>query len=77
MPIPKSYSFRELAKLLAPQEIVWKKGKGKGSHGAFVGLDSKGNLQAFSLPRSQSKDVRKHYLKELCRRFDISADDLF
>ncbi len=69
--------FNTVAKVLSSYGIVWEKSRGKGSHGAFVGNDKDGNSQSFPLPRSQHKDVHKHYLKELCRRFQLDPNDAF
>jgi hypothetical protein len=77
MDFPKLYPFRELTKKLKAWNIEWDKAKGKGSHGGFVGPDKHGRIQAFPIPDSDQREVRKSYLKGLCRRFELTADDLF
>ena len=75
--IPKSISFSPLKRQLKKYEIYWRPRKGKGGHGSFVGPDRNGNIQSFPLPSSQHKEIRKIYLKGLCRRFQLDASELF
>ena len=73
--IPKQISFRQLRTNLRKLGIVWKKRKGKGGHGSFVGPDNDSNNQAYSIPSSQRKEVRKPYLKKLCDRFGFTEEE--
>ena len=77
MDFPKLYPFRELTKRLKALNIEWDDDKGKGSHGGFVGPDKHGRIQAFPIPKGERKETRKSYLKSLCRRFELTADELF
>lgn len=77
MAIPKNYSFREFKKLVKPFGISWSSAKGKGSHGGFVGLDKSGNRQAYTVPDSERREIRKRYIKRFLVRFGLSESDLF
>jgi len=77
MDIPKSCPFRELANRLKSLSIYWEKGRGKGSHGCFVGPDANGKIQAYPIPKSNQKDVCRSYLKGLCQRFGIDTSSFF
>jgi hypothetical protein len=77
MTIPKSTSFSSLKRRLKRHQIYWHPRKGKGGHGSFVGLDRDGSKHSFPLPSSQHREVRKVYLKGLCRRFQLSENQLF
>jgi len=77
MAIPRSYPFRELKRKLLAYRIQWLPRRGKGSHGAFVGPDKRGNKQSYTLPQRQQREVRKWYLRDICRRFLLDPDDLF
>ena len=75
--IPKSFSIRKLKTRLNKLGIVWVKRKGKGSHGGFSGPDYRGRIQVYGLPRhSSKKEVRKAYLKGLCRHFGFTDSQI-
>jgi len=63
--------FRHIRKQLKELDIYWVPDKGKGSHGAFVGPNQDGNIQAFTLPRSQQSEINRDYLVALRRRFGL------
>ncbi|HLB74543.1 MAG TPA: type II toxin-antitoxin system HicA family toxin [Sedimentisphaerales bacterium] len=77
MTIPRQYRFKDLVKLLRSYRIEWNPRKGKGSHGAFVGPDLKGNIQSYTLPRHQQREVKKRYIKGICDRFQLDDSKLF
>ena len=63
--------------MLARLGVHWYPGKGKGSHGAFVGLSKQSRIRrAFTLPKSQQREVSRGYLNPLLRTFELSDDDL-
>jgi predicted RNA binding protein YcfA (HicA-like mRNA interferase family) len=66
--------FRDLRKRLKELNIIWHPDKGKGSHGAFVGPDQDGRIQAFTLPRHQQSYINRDYLKALRRRFNLTGE---
>lgn len=74
--IPKTVRFSSLKRHLKKYQIYWEPRKGKGGHGSFVGPDKDGNKQSFPLPSNQHKEVRKTYLKALCRRFQLDVSQL-
>ena len=76
MKIPNQYKFRKLRKALKQKGIEWHQAKGKGSHGAFVGLVN-GKSVVYTLPDSEQKEVKKIYLRDLIRRFEIKDKNLF
>ena len=77
MSIPKLFPVRELKKKAKKQGIIWDKSKGKGGHGAFVGPDTKGNIQVYPLPSSQhKKEVTSTYLRGFLRRFCLNEEFL-
>jgi predicted RNA binding protein YcfA (HicA-like mRNA interferase family) len=65
--------FRLARKKLKELNILWNPDKGKGSHGAFVGPDQDGNIQAFTLPRHQQSQINDDYLNALRRRFGLTG----
>lgn len=74
---PKVISFSSLRRRLKKHRIYWVPRKGKGGHGGFVDPDKQNRKQAYPLPSSQQKEVRKVYLKPLCRRFGLTPKELF
>jgi len=74
--IPRIFKFTVLKRRLKRHGIYWLARKGKGGHGSFVGADKDGEQQAFSLPTSQHREVRRTYLKALCRRFDFTNQQI-
>jgi len=73
--IPNPYPFLRLRKKLRSINIIWHPEIGKGSHGAFVGDDLRGEKQVYVLPRHQQKDVSADYLKVLRRRFLLTGEE--
>jgi hypothetical protein len=75
--------FRELKRILSQFCIEWDARRGKGSHGAFVGLSHVSRLRrVYVLPASQQKEVSRAYLNPLRRTFELTnehgvSDDLF
>jgi len=75
--------FRELKKVLSRFGIEWDARRGKGSHGAFVGLSHVSRLRrVYVLPSSQQKEASRAYLNPLRRTFELTnehgvSDDLF
>ena len=65
--------FGYVRKKLKQLNIHWHPDKGKGSHGAFVGPDQHGNIQAFTLPRHQQSQINPDYFKALRRRFGLNS----
>jgi len=73
MSIPNLYKIRELKKRAKKRDIVWKKRRGKGGHGAFEGPDTNGKVHTFPLPSEQhKKEVTGTYLKAFLRRFGLN-----
>ena len=69
---PKLFKFSVLKRRLKKHHIYWRLRKGKGGHGSFVGPAADGEIQSYPLPTSQHREVRKVYLKGLCRRFELT-----
>lgn len=68
--------FRDLRRLLSSFGIEWDERRGKGSHGAFVGLTKNSRIrQVYTLPKDQQKKVSSVYLKPLRRTFELTAQD--
>ena len=74
--IPNPYSFELLEDKLSDLGIIWDKRKGKGSHGAFRGLDLSGRKQSFTIPHTQQKEVKKQMLNKLRDRFQLNGSNL-
>ncbi len=70
--IPRKISHSSLKRHLRKVGIEWQRGKGKGSHGSFVGFDAKGKKQSFTIPISNGKEVWRTYLKGLIHRFGFT-----
>jgi hypothetical protein len=76
MGTPRTYPFRKLIKLLAQRDIQWDPGKGKGSHGCFVGPDADHEIQSYPIPYRQQRETARVYLKGICDRFGMNPDQL-
>ena len=67
--------FRDLKKVLSRFGIEWDARRGKGSHGAFVGLSHVSRLRrVYVLPASQQKEVSQAYLNPLRRTFELTSE---
>ena len=68
--------FRDLKKILSRFEIEWDARRGKGSHGAFVGLSHVSRLRrVYVLPAGQQQEVSRAYLNPLRRTFELTNED--
>jgi len=74
--IPRSFPFKRLKRKLAKYNISWDQQRGKGSHGCFVGLDSKGKRQSYPIPYKQQKNINRNYLKALFNRFALTPEQI-
>lgn len=65
--------FRDLRDILAELGIEWEQGKGKGSHGAFVGLSlGSKTKRVYPIPHHQQREVGSAYLAGLRRCFELT-----
>ena len=80
----RDVNFRKLKKKLAEYAIRWDPSVGHGSHGAFIGLSRiTKTREAYTLPKTQQREVDSKYLKPLRRAFEllpehgVSDDEFF
>ena len=65
--------FRDVRDTLAELGIEWEQGKGKGSHGAFVGLSlGSKTRRVFPIPHQHQREVGTDYLAGLRRCFELT-----
>ena len=76
--IPRCTKFSPLRRRLKRFQIHWDESKGKGGHGSFVGPHKiTRQIQAYTLPSSQTREVHIVYIKGLMERFGLTPEDLF